>query len=131
MFSEYLVYIGTVAIELVCEPSDRTFLAVKFCFYHLTDVYHSAVYKKGGTIRNLFSSEAPPSTMYTNKHEQSTPNSVNLHLLILVYFKLAVFRRENKSQSSISLICIRMETLSLSSNKNFLCCKYTKCFVSP
>ncbi len=49
--------------------------------------------KKGGTIRDLFQSEAPPSTLFTNKHEQFTPKQdVNLHLLILVNFKLAVFR---------------------------------------
>ena len=57
--------------------------------------------KKGGTIRDLFNPEEPPSTLHVNKHEQSTPNKdVNLHLLILVYFKLAVFRTENKSKSS-------------------------------
>lgn len=62
-------------------------------------MYHDN--KKGGTIRNLFYPEEPPSTLHVNKHEQSTPNKdVNLHLLILTCFKLAVFRIENKSKSS-------------------------------
>lgn len=74
-------------------------MAIELLFNNFTDVYHDN--KKGGTIRNLFNPEEPPSTLCTNKHEQSTPNEdVNLHLLILVHFKLAVFRIENKSKSS-------------------------------
>lgn len=37
---EYGVHIGPVAIKFVCKPSHRTFLAVKLCFYQLTDMYH-------------------------------------------------------------------------------------------
>ena len=96
---EYIVHIGAVATKLVCEPRNGTTLPMKLLFYYFSNVHHE--YKKGGTIRNLFYPGEPPSTLHTNKHEQFTPNKdVNLHLLIPVCFKLAVFRTENKSKSS-------------------------------
>ena len=96
---ENIVHIGTVATKFVCEPRNGASLTVKLLFYNLTYVYHTN--KKGGTIRDLFNPEEPPSTLHTNKHEQLTPKTdVNLHLLILVCIKLAVFRTENKSKSS-------------------------------
>lgn len=40
------IHIGTVAIELLCEPDDGAFLAVQFRFYKLSDVYHGVGIKK-------------------------------------------------------------------------------------
>lgn len=49
---------------------------MKFLFDNLSNVYHIGM-KKGGTIRNLLYSEAPPSALTINKHEQSTPYSAD------------------------------------------------------
>lgn len=49
---EDFIYVGAIAIQFVCEPSDRMSLTMEFFFDEFTDVYHySAVIKKGGTIR--------------------------------------------------------------------------------
>ena len=53
------------------QPRHRTALAVEFVLNDFSYVNHSAT-KKGGTIHCLSQSEVPPSTLYTNKHEQLT-----------------------------------------------------------
>ena len=47
-----------------------TFMNFSYCVIHNN--------KKGGTIRNLFCSEVPPSTMSINKYEQFTPDGREL-----------------------------------------------------
>lgn len=70
---ENIVHIGAVATQLVRQPGSRTPLTIKFFFDYFSDVYHGN--KKGGTIRDLFCPEEPPSTLHANKHEQSTPKN--------------------------------------------------------
>lgn len=64
---ENIVHIGTVATQFVCEPRHGSTLPVELFFDDFTNVYHGN--KKGGTIRDLFCPEEPPSTLCTNKHE--------------------------------------------------------------
>lgn len=48
------IHIGAFVTQLVCKPSNGTFLSAKLFFYQLTYVYHNRN-KKGGTIRDLSS----------------------------------------------------------------------------
>lgn len=70
---EYGIYVRSVAIQFVGKPSDGAFLAVKFIFNHFPDVYHGTI-KKAEPFITYFQSKVPPSTLHTNKYEQSTPD---------------------------------------------------------
>ena len=60
-FLQYAVHVGAVSVQFMGQPGHAAPLAGQFLTDEVADVYHSSEYEKSGTIRDLSSSEVPPS----------------------------------------------------------------------